>query len=147
VARMWRENRSYVLENSARDNEGRCERISRRKNEVVASERPAQDAVAGGRHLVPLYDPVSRTFDEVGGLFPSCAIELMAVSASLPGMPYEVREHWREALDVLLENQLLSAMLDPVDGGVFSLRWSNSWALPGFVRDCGTQARVSLDLA
>ncbi len=147
VARTWRENRDYVMENSARDNDGRRERIGRRKNAIVASERPAEDAVAAARRLAGLYDPVSRTFDEAGGLFPAGAMELMAAASALPDVPAETRTRSREALEGLLEDLLPSAMFDPLDGGVYSLRWSKSWALPGYVRDCVIQARVALALA
>jgi uncharacterized protein YyaL (SSP411 family) len=37
-------------------------------------------------------------------------------------------------------------MFDPLDGGVFSSRRGSSWALPAFVRDCPSQARVAVAL-
>ncbi len=137
---------SYVLKNSAIDNANRRARLQERKISKVMSEQPARDVVRSVRQLASLYDPYSRSFDETGGLFPSGALELLATAAVRPGLPADVRARSLETTRELLKDLLPSAMFDPLDGGVFSSRSGNSWALPSFTRDCPGQARVVVGL-
>ncbi|RYD41995.1 MAG: DUF255 domain-containing protein, partial [Verrucomicrobiaceae bacterium] len=146
VSRMWVEDSDYVMKNSAMDNSRRRERIAQRKNVKVMSTQPAEDTVRGLRQLASFYDPHSRTFDEAGGLFPSGAIELLSTAAVHPGLPPEVRSRCLETVRELMIDLLPSAMFDPLEGGVFSSRRANSWALPAFNRDCGSQARAAVAL-
>lgn len=146
VSRMWADDPDYVLNNSKLDNESRRGRIAQRRNADVASESPGTDAIAALRQLTSLYDPVSRSFDEAGGLFPSGALELLASSALMTGLPDAVRERSLETTRGLLEDLLNSAMFDPLDGGVFSSRRGATWAFPSFHRDCVSQARASVAL-
>ena len=141
------ENRkNYVMLNSAADNAARRERISRRKNAKVMSKQPAEDVVRSLRQLNSFYDAGFRTFDEAGGLFPSGAIDLLATAAMQPGLPAEIRAHSLETIRELMIDLLPSAMFDPLEGGVFSARRGNSWALPSFYRDCTSQGRAALAL-
>jgi uncharacterized protein YyaL (SSP411 family) len=146
VGRMWKDDPKYVLQNSALDNANRRSRLAQRKNAKVTSETPAEDAVRALRQLSSFYDPYSRTFDEAGGLFPSGAIDLMATAAIHPGLPPDVRARSLETTRELLVDLLSSAMFDPLEGGVFATRRGTSWALPGFFRDCGGQARAVVAL-
>ncbi|MES2920902.1 MAG: DUF255 domain-containing protein [Verrucomicrobiota bacterium] len=150
VSQTWEEDaknhKSYVMDNSALDNAGRRERISRRKNSKVMSLKPGEDAIRSLRQLNSFYDPVSRTFDEAGGLFPAGSIDLLATAAMQPGLPAEVRSRCMETTRELMVDLLPSAMFDPLEGGVFSSRRGNSWALPTFTRDCVSQARAALAL-
>jgi len=146
VGRMWQEDSKYVIQNSVLDNENRRARIGQRKNTKVVSEVPAEDALRALRQLSSFYDPDTRTFDEAGGLFPSGAIDLMATAANHPGLPAEVRARCLETTRELLVDLLTSAMFDPLEGGVFATRRGSSWALPGFFRDCGGQARAAVAL-
>jgi uncharacterized protein YyaL (SSP411 family) len=146
VGRMWQDDPKYVLQNSALDNANRRARLAQRKNAKVMSEVPAEDAVRALRQLSSFYDPFSRTFDEAGGLFPSGAIDLMATAAIHPGLPPDVRARSLETTRELLVDLLSSAMFDPLEGGVFATRRGISWALPGFFRDCGGQARAAVAL-
>lgn len=146
VSRMWKEDSGYVMKNSSLDNGSRRDRLSQRKNQKVMSSQPGEDAVRGLRQLASFYDPHSRTFDEAGGLFPSGAIELMATAAVHPSLSPEVRSRCMETVRELMVDLLPSAMFDPLDGGVFSSRRGNSWALPAFHRDCGSQARAAVAL-
>lgn len=150
VSQMWEEDikgrKSYVMDNSALDNAGRRERIARRKNTKVMSKQPGEDAIRSLRQLNSFYDATSRSFDEAGGLFPAGALDLLATAAIQPGLPPEVRSRCLETTRELMIDLLPSAMFDPLEGGVFSSRRGNSWALPSFNRDCGSQARAALAL-
>ena len=142
VTRMWMEDPQYVIKNSSLDNANRRERIAARRNVKVMSTQPAEDAVRAVRHLTSLYDPLSRNFDEAGGLFPAGALDLVATAAIQPGLPEEVRSRSLETTRELLNDLLPSAMFDPLAGGVFSARLNNSWSLPSFSKDCVSHARV-----
>lgn len=146
VSKMWEDDSAYVLRNSGLDNANRRARIEQRKVSKVMSEQPATDVVRSLRQLASLYDSYSRSFDETGGLFPSSALELLSVAANRPGLTDEVRARCRETVQELLTDLLPSPMFDPLDGGVFSSRRGSSWALPSFVRDCPSQARVAVAL-
>lgn len=146
VSRMWREDSAYVERNSALDNGNRRTRIAQRKNSKVMSEQPGEDAVLGVRQLTSLYDPMSRSFDEAGGLFPAGALDLMSAAAIQPGFPEDTRARCRDTTRELMADLLSSAMFDPLDGGVFTARRGSSWALPSFSRDCASQARVAVAL-
>ena len=150
VSQTWEEdtksNKSYVMTNSALDNANRRERIAQRKNSNVMSGKPAEDVIRSLRQLNSFYDPVSRTFDEAGGLYPAGAMDLLASAAMQPGLPPEVRADCMKTLRELLIDLLPSAMFDPLEGGVFTARRGTSWALPSFIRDCGSQARVAVSL-
>lgn len=143
---LWNEDQNYVLSNSRIDNEIRRERISKRRNIEVMSEQPALDLLRCIRQLTTLYDPINRTFDETGSLFPVNSIELLASASVHPGLPEEIRKRSMDTLRELLVDLLPSAMFDPLDGGVFSARRANSWSLPAFTRDCPTQGRVAVSL-
>ncbi len=146
VSQTWRDDPNYVMKNSSMDAANRRERFSKRNGANKASEKPAEDVIAALRRMTSLYDPISRVFNEAGGLFPAGAIDLMATAALQPGIPAEVRERCRETTRELLVDLLPSAIFDPLDGGVFSARRGNSWALPSFSRDCVSQARVTVAL-
>lgn len=146
ISKMWAESPDYVLKNSARDNANRRKHMALRKNADVMSTQPAVEVVHCIRQLTSLYDPSSRTFDDVGGLFPSSAIELLATAAVHPGLPPEVRTRAMETTREVLADLLPSAMFDPLDGGIFPSRRGNSWALPLFTRDCQGEARAAVAL-
>jgi len=146
VSRMWRDDFEYVVKNSRLDNANRRNRLGARKNTNVMSKQPGEDVLRGLRQLASCYDPVSRSFDEAGGLFPAGAIDLLATAAIHPGLPEETRTRCLETVRELLVDLLPSAMFDPLEGGVFSSRLKNSWALPGFYRDCVSQSRAAVAL-
>lgn len=146
VTRVWADDSGYVIKNSALNNASRRARIGRRTSSSVMSEQAAEDVIHSLRQLVSFYDPYSRSFDQAGGLFPSGTLDLLATAAIHPGLPAEVRSRCLKTTRELLVDLLPSAMFDPLEGGVFSSRRGNSWALPGFFRDCGSQARVAVAL-
>jgi len=146
VMQKWREDPAYMLENSRMDNASRRERMAKRRNVAVATDNPAEDALQATRKLVGLYDPVSRSLDESGGLFPAGSIELLSTAAMLPGVPDELRAQALATTRELLADLLPSPMFDPLDGGVFASRRGLSWALPVFTKDCVTQGRTAAAL-
>jgi len=146
VAKMWTDSPEYVLKNSSLDNANRRKLMAMRKNAKVMSTQPAVEVVHCIRQLASLYDPYTRSFDGVGGLFPSGAIELLAAAAIHPGLPPEVRSRAMETTRELMVDLLPSAMFDPLDGGVFPSRRGGSWALPSFCRNCPGQACVAVAL-
>ena len=146
VSRMWRDGADYVLKNSSIDNANRRIRIGVRKNANFISEQPKEDVSRSLRQLASFYDAYSRSFDEAGGLFPAGAIDLLSTAAIHPGLNSETRNRSLETVRELLIDLLPSAMFDPLEGGVFSARRGNSWALPAFYRDCTSQGRAAVSL-
>ncbi len=146
VGRMWSEDPTYVSTNSRSDQRNRRDRMSKRTDESTVSADRAADSLRALRQLTSLYDPVSRTFDESGGLFPSGALGLLSMGVRMQHVPEDLRERSRMVLKYLLDDLLSSPMFDPLDGGAFSSRRGNSWALPGFYRDCATQGRIIMSL-
>ncbi len=142
VGRMWNEDPRYVSKNSRMDQKNRRARMLKRIVDREISVDAGGDATRALRQLTSLYDPLSRTFDEAGGLFPCGALDLLALGAIMEALPEDVRERCREVAGYLLEDLLVSPMFDPLDGGAFSSRRGSTWALPGFNRDGGTQARI-----
>ncbi len=65
-------------------------------------------------------------------------------SASLdPDTPPELSGRCREIVASLSKTLLWSAMVDPLDGGVYSSRRGNTWQLPVITRTCSNQARTA----
>ena len=146
VSRIWQDDPDYVMRNSRLDNINRFARIAARRNAKIASFEPAEDSLRAVRQLTAFYDPISRTFDEAGGLFPSGAIDLLASAARHPALPEDIRRRSLETVENLMQDLLPSAMFDPLDGGLFSSRRGTLWALPSFQRDSVTQARAIVSL-
>ncbi len=140
VSESWDNKRSYVISNSELDNANRRERMSKRRNLDIASKDPAGDVIRAVRQLTSLYDPLSRSFDEAGGLFPTGGIEVLAHAAMCKSLPDEVRARCVRTLRELMIDLVPSAMFDPLDGGLFSSRRSVGWSLPVFERDGNRQA-------
>jgi uncharacterized protein YyaL (SSP411 family) len=155
VSQMWEDDlekvleegtSGYVLKNSALDNTNRRKRLEQRKVTNAISEEPALDMVRSLRQLASLYDSYSRSFDEAGGLFPSGALELLAVASVRPELESGLRSRCLDTTRELLIDLLPSAMFDPLDGGIFTSRRGMSWAFPTFIRDCPGQARIAMAL-
>ena len=142
VSRTWASSPDYVARNSTADNQARRVRFNRRRNADVASKEPAADVMKALRQLASLYDPVSRSFDEAGGLFPSGAIDSLSSAAINPAVPKEVRERSLTTIQELMTDLLPSAMFDPLDGGLFASRRAGTWAFPVFDREGNSQARA-----
>jgi uncharacterized protein YyaL (SSP411 family) len=146
VSQMWETSRDYVLQNSAHDHEGRLTRVTAAAKTPPAVANAAVDTLTTIRNLTALYDPLSRTFDNVGGLFPSSSLELFASVALAPQAGEGLRQRANDTSSGLSHDLSTSAMIDPLDGGVFVGRRSATWELPIFSRDCTTQARAAIAL-
>ncbi|MFM2197600.1 MAG: hypothetical protein RLZZ505_1032 [Verrucomicrobiota bacterium] len=146
VARTWEDDPEYIMTNSRLDQANRKERILERLKSVEISEETAADAQRALRQLTSLYDPLSRTFDEAGGLFPVGVLDVLSMSCRLPGLPEEQRDRSLKVLDSLLDDILVSPMFDPLEGGVFNSRRGSSWSFPIYSQDCSSQARVIVSL-
>ena len=146
VSRTWADDPDYVRENSRLDQASRRERMLERLNKAETSEEPAADAQRALRQLTSLYDPLSRTFDGAGGLFPTGVLDVLAMSSRMESLPDEQRGRSLKVLKSLLDDLLVSPMFDPLDGGVYCFRRGQSWSFPVFHRDCSSQARVIVSL-
>jgi uncharacterized protein YyaL (SSP411 family) len=142
VSRTWESSPEYVTANSALDNGNRRERIAKRWKADLASTEPAVDVIRALRQLSSLYDPVSRSFDEAGGLFPTGGLEALASAVLSPAVRDEIRARSLRTLREMMEDLLPSAMFDPLDGGLFAARRRGAWALPVFERDGARQAQA-----
>ena len=146
VMQMWSDSMDYVLKNSAVDNAARREIFKQRKLAKVSSDAPDRDAIRSIRQLASLYDPLSRSLDEAGGLFPSSTLEVFATVAARPGIPEDLRLKSADVAKSLIDDLLPSAMFDPLGGGICISRKRGSWALPNFSFDCSSQARAAVAL-
>ncbi|MEI6606855.1 MAG: DUF255 domain-containing protein [Verrucomicrobiota bacterium] len=146
LMRSWTGDSEYVKKNSLIDNQARRVRIGSRRNEDQASKKPAVDVLKAIRQLTTLYDPVSRSFDEAGGQFPSGTLDLLASVAITPSVPKEMRARSLKMLQELLKDVLPSPMFDPLDGGLFAMRRASTWEFPVFDREGSCQARAIVAL-
>ncbi len=146
VGRMWMDDPDYVRTNSRLDQSNRRERILQRLKDKETSEEPAADALRALRQLTSLYDPLSRTFDEAGGLFPVGVLDVLSMTSRMKGLPQGQRERSLKVLDSLLDDILVSPMFDPLEGGVFNSRLGSSFSFPVYSHDCSSQARVIVSL-
>lgn len=146
VSQTWREDSDYVIRNSKADELARVERLDPFAKCPPSSKQPAVDMLSSIRQLASLYDPGSRSFDSSGSLFPSGTMDLLSLAAIAPGLPKDLTSRCLETTTSLTQDISTSAMIDPLDGGIFNSRIGNSWGLPNFARDCQNQARAIVAL-
>jgi uncharacterized protein YyaL (SSP411 family) len=146
LSRTWANSPEYIANKGAEDNASRRLRLAARSHSRVASKEPAADVVRAIRQLTTLYDPVSRSFDDVGGLFPTGMIEAVSGAVLCPAVKEEVRARSLRMLKEMMVDLLPSAMFDPLDGGLFSSRRGMAWDLPVFERDGSRQAQAVVAL-
>lgn len=146
VERIWQESPEYVLRNSEIDHKSRYERISKRVLARIESDQPKLDTVRAIRSLTSLYDPLSRNYEKIGGLFPIGTLDLLASAAMQPGLPEDVIRNAGATTRELVKDLLASAMFDPLDGGLFSARRGASWSLPRHNRHSIMQSRAAVAL-
>ncbi|BCU77493.1 DUF255 domain-containing protein [Luteolibacter sp. LG18] len=150
VSRMWTENaesHSYVLSNSKTDNANRAVQLAKQGECPPSSPNPDKDVLRAVRQLSSYYDAGSHSFDNAGGLFPASALEVLSSVSLMQGIPADVAGRCRAAAAGLAVDLSSSAMIDPLDGGVFSARRGGGWDLPQFTRDCSSHARALVSLA
>ena len=143
VTSMWEESSTYVTNNSAKDHENRLKRFV---GPDVSPENPEQRSeflVNAARQLVSLYDADIGKLDRTGGLLPVGVLQCLASASLDPEMPPRLADRCREAAAAFANHIQNSAMIDPLDGGVYSTRRDTDWSLPSSIRNCPTQARTA----
>ncbi|MCW1916396.1 DUF255 domain-containing protein [Luteolibacter sp. GHJ8] len=142
VTSMWQESPGYVLKNSASDQDRRITNLAK------PDSTPATDEERNGlldraiRQLGSLYEQDAGTMSGSGGLLPLGILQCLASASQDPDTPVEVAARSKQIVAAFGRSVLSSAMVDPLDGGVYSTRRGNSWDLPMPQRNCGTQARA-----
>ncbi|MEK7952832.1 DUF255 domain-containing protein [Luteolibacter soli] len=142
VTKMWTEDPDFTLRNSKTDHERRLKQIILPDAVVDAAGRDAF-LIRMTRQLSSQYEADIGILSGAGGLFPLGSLQCLASSANDPAIPAEVAGRCREAVTGFGKHVLNSAMVDPLDGGVYSIRRGNSWELPLPQRTCMTQARAA----
>ena len=142
VAKMWADDPAFTLRNSKADHEKRLTNLLP-PDEVA--DPAARDAflIRTTRQLMSQYEPDIGILSGTGGLFPIGSLQCLASSSKDPAIPAEVAARCREAVAAFSKHVLSSAMVDLLDGGVYSSRRGNSWDLPVPQRTCMTQARAA----
>lgn len=142
VTSMWQESPGYVVKNSASDQDRRIANLAK------PDSTPATDEERNGlldrtiRQLGSLYEQDAGTMSGAGGLLPLGILQCLASASQDPDTPAEVAARSKQIVAAFGRSILYSAMVDPLDGGVYSTRLGNSWDLPMPQRNCGTQARA-----
>lgn len=143
VAKMWSESPDYVEQNSGKDHANRLTRLP------GADPSPADPAerdallVRTARKLANLYDEDINSVSGTGGLLPLGMLQCLASASLDPNTPPDIAKRCREAVKGFGSSLLKSAMVDPLDGGLYSSRRGSSWNLPMVNRNCATQARAA----
>ncbi len=142
VARMWTESPDYVLRNSGLDHTNRIGRLPKPDASPADAEGRAEYLSAATRQLASLYDADIGTLSGTGGLFPLGILQCLASASLDPDTPPYLAKRCREAVTSFSRIVIRSAMVDPLDGGIYSARMGTSWDLPIPSRNCMTQARA-----
>ena len=141
ISRMWTESPDYVELNSRRDHENRMKRLPEPDpSPAHAAERDATIARTA-RKLANLYDADIKSMFGTGGLLPLGLMQCLSSTSLDPNTPPDIARRCSSAVKAFSGVVLNSAMVDPLDGGIYSSRRGSSWELPLVHRTCMTQAR------
>lgn len=143
VSRMWSESPDYVRRNSEMDHANRIARLPVPDLKPAGTQDLSEYLSRATRQLVSLYDEDIGSLAGTGGLLPLGILQCLASASLDPFTPPELAARSREAVHDFGANLLASAMVDPLDGGIYSSRRGNSWMLPMPNRNCMTQARAA----
>lgn len=146
VDSVWKDDPEYVVRNSRELQERRGEVHAEMEQKLPNIEKVDEDVVKSLRYLVSLYDPMARRLNDSGGLFPDGVIKMLTLGAQMEGIAPFLRQRCEAVLRLIMEDLQDSAMFDPLDGGVYSSRRGISWSLPGYYRDCATQAAIATNM-
>ncbi len=147
VARLWSESPEYVLRDSTTKNDLRRERRPEPDPLVEDPGERLELYRRAIRRLTSFYEEDLSSLSGAGGLFPIGALDCLSTAATHPALDERLHRRALESRDGMLRVLKASAMVDPLDGGIYSARRGPSWQLPMFVRDCVTQARAIRMLA
>jgi len=136
VSRMWNDSPDYVLSNSRED-------FTRRMASPLPIPAEDQDPlipIRATRQAASLFDPTSSTIDGLGGMSVARYIELLTVASYHPDVSNIQRERYMKISKLTADNMLLSGLIDPLDGGIYSGIQQSTTALPIFSKKLRTQA-------
>ncbi len=143
ISRMWEYDPAYVTKDSRAQHEQRVKRLPRPDPAPASPEERDELLSRTGRKLANLYDEELNTVFGTGGLLPLGMLQCLASTSLDPKTPPDTAARAREAAAAFSTSVLQSAMVDPLDGGLYSNRRGNSWELPLIQRTCMTQARAA----
>lgn len=143
ISRMWTDSPEYVEQNSRADHAKRLEKLPLPDPIPASTAERDEILVRTTRKLVSLYDADTNSISGTGGLLPLGMLQCLASASLDPHTPPDIAKRCREAVLGFGSSILSSAMVDPLDGGVYSTRRGNSWDLPMVNRNCTTQARAA----
>ena len=143
VAKMWSDSPEYVMRNSAADHKTRLGRLQGPDPLPASPAERDANLLRGVRQLASLYDADTGVVAGAGGLLPMGILQCLASASLDPDTPPELSRRSREIVASLSKTLLWSAMVDPLDGGVYSSRRGNTWQLPVIPRTCSNQARTA----
>lgn len=147
VSRQFREDQEYVIGDSAEKAEIRMNRLPKPYPMVKDKDIVFQEYQGTIRRLTSLYDSYIQGLAGGGGLVPIGTFECLHLANNHPLLSEDLRNRCDITIEGLLDNILSSAMIDPLDGGIYHARNGKTWDLPVFIRDCETQGRMVRVLA
>jgi uncharacterized protein YyaL (SSP411 family) len=143
ISRMWAESPDYVEINSKRDHENRMNRLPLPDPSPGGPEERDAIMMRTARKLANLYDEDIKSMFGTGGLLPLGLMQCLASTSLDPNTPPDIAKRCSTAVKAFGASVLNSAMVDPLDGGVYSSRRGSNWDLPMINRTCMTQARAA----
>jgi uncharacterized protein YyaL (SSP411 family) len=143
ISRMWAESPEYVNRNSRTDHGNRLTRLPKPDPLPTGPAERDEFLRRATRQLSSLYDDDIGTLSGTGGLLPIGILQCLASASLDPASSPDIATRCRKAVQAFGSTVLSSAMVDPLDGGVYSSRRGNSWMLPMPNRTCMTQARAA----
>ncbi len=146
ASQMWQGGADQSIDLGASENQARTQRLADYSKRAPAVKEPAKESLNALRSLASTYDPGSRSLDGCGALFPSGTLELLSSFQLIPGMDSDVTSRCGETTRMLSSDLSTSAMIDPLEGGIFNSRVGSSWWLPRFNLDCPALARSTISL-
>ncbi|WP_240963804.1 DUF255 domain-containing protein [Luteolibacter luteus] len=147
ISRMWAESPDYVEANSKRDHDNRMKRLPVADTSPANPEERNAMMMRTTRKLANLYDEDIKSVFGTGGLLPLGLMQCLASTSLDPNTPPDIARRCSAAVKAFSGAVLNSAMVDPLDGGIYSSRRGSSWDLPMINRTCMTQARAARALA
>ena len=145
----WQENPRYVVRNSQLNQDDRLKRFQDLLDRVLnpAEEREDEDArralrtqlQEAGVSTAALYDPITRDVDGSGPLLTLPILRLACALVEDPLLPAFSKKRLTDLISGHTSYLMDTAILDPLDGGVFLGRQTPGWTVPLFVKDGLTQ--------
>jgi len=142
INRLWQKP-DYVLEDSKRSLENRRSRLPKPDPKMEDPQERLAAFQGSVRRINSFYDEDIQTLAGAGGLMPFGLFDALLLSSTSKALPQETRQQAELALNGVMGEILRSAMIDPLDGGVYPARGSSTWNLPSFLRNCSTQGQAA----